>query len=223
MDKVRFGIIGCGVIAPWHARGVTSTPEAELVAVCDVIEERAQKLSAEFGEPAVYTDHLKMLAEADIDAVCVCVPSGLHGPVTIDAAKHGKHVMCEKPIEITLPKIDAMIDACKQANTKLGVIFQRRTAPMWTKIRNAINDGKLGKMVLGDAYLKYYRSQDYYDSGDWRGTWELDGGGALMNQGVHCIDLQRWIMGPIDTVYAQADHLVRDIGVEDTCCAVLKF
>lgn len=223
LEKVRFGIIGCGVIAPWHARGITNTPEAELVAVCDVIEERAQKLSADLGGPAVYTDHIKMLEEAGVDAVCVCVPSGLHGPVTIDAANYGKHVMCEKPVEITLPKIDAMIDACKQADVKLGVIFQRRTAPMWSKIKKAVDSGQLGKMVLGDAYLKYHRSQEYYDSGDWRGTWELDGGGALMNQGVHCIDLQRWIMGPVDTVYAQADHLVRNIEVEDTCCAVMKF
>ena len=223
MDKVRFGIIGCGVIAPWHARGIANTPEAELVAVCDVIEEKAKKLSDDFGGPAVYTDHIKMLAEAGVDAVSVCVPSGLHGQITIDAAKAGKHVMCEKPIEITLPKIDAMIKACRDANVKLGVIFQRRTSPMWQKVKKAVDDGMLGKMVLGDAYLKYYRSQEYYDSGDWRGTWELDGGGALMNQGVHCIDLQRWIMGPIDTVYAQADHLVRDIEVEDTCCAVLKF
>lgn len=223
MDKIRYGIIGCGVIAPWHARGVTNTPDAELVAVCDVIEERAQKISADFGGPAVYTDHLKMLDQAGVDAVSVCVPSGLHGQITIDAAKAGKHVMCEKPIEITLPKIDAMIQACKDANIKLGVIFQRRTSPMWHKVKKAIDDGLLGRMVLGDAYLKYFRSQEYYDSGEWRGTWELDGGGALMNQGVHCIDLQRWIMGPVDTIYAQADHLVRNIEVEDTCCAVMKF
>lgn len=223
MEKVRFGIIGCGVIGPWHARGITGAPDAELVAVCDVIQERADKLSADFGGVPTYTDYHVMLAEAGVDAVSVCVPSGMHGQVTMDAAKAGKHVMCEKPVEITLPKIDAMIKACKDANIKFGVIFQRRTSPMWNKVKKAVDDGLLGKMVLGDAYLKYFRSQDYYDSGDWRGTWELDGGGALMNQGVHCIDLQRWIMGPIDTVYANADHLVRDIEVEDTCCAVFKF
>ena len=223
MEKIRFGIIGCGVIAPHHARGIVGTPEAELVAVCDVIEDRAAKLSADFGGPAVYVDYNKMLAEGGVDAVCVCVPSGLHGQVTIDAAKAGKHLMCEKPIEITLEKIDKMIVACREANVKLGVIFQRRTSPMWHKVKKTVEAGKLGKMVLGDAYLKYYRSQEYYDSGDWRGTWELDGGGALMNQGVHMIDLQRWIMGPVKTVYAKADHLVRNIEVEDTCCAVMEF
>lgn len=223
MDKIRFGIVGCGVIAPHHARGIDSTPEAELVAVCDVIEERAAKLSGDFGGPAVYTDYKKMLAEGGVDAICVCVPSGLHGQVTIDAAKAGKHVMCEKPVEIKLDKIDAMIAACREANVKLGVIFQRRTSPMWHKVKKVVAEGKLGKMVLGDAYLKYFRSQEYYDSGDWRGTWELDGGGALMNQGVHMIDIQRWIMGPVKTIYAKADHLVRDIEVEDTCCAVMEF
>lgn len=223
LSKIRFGIIGCGVIAPSHARGITGTPEAELVAVCDVIEERATKLSTDFGGPAVYTDYRKMLAEAGVDAVSVCVPSGLHGQVTIDAARAGKHIMCEKPVEITLPKIDAMIAACHESNVKLGVIFQRRTAPMWHKVKKAVDDGLLGKIVLGDAYLKYFRSQEYYDSGDWRGTWELDGGGALMNQGVHMVDILRWIMGPIDTIYAKADHLVRNIEVEDTACAVIQF
>ena len=223
LERVRFGIIGCGMIGPWHARGITGAPDAELVAVCDVIKEKADKLSGDFGDLPTYTDYKVMFAEAGVDAVSVCVPSGLHATVAIDAAKAGKHVMCEKPIDITLPRIDAMIKACHDADVKLGVIFQRRTSPMWNKVKKAVDDGLLGKMVLGDAYLKYFRSQEYYDSGDWRGTWELDGGGALMNQGVHCIDLQRWIMGPVDTIYAQADHLVRDIEVEDTCCAVIKF
>lgn len=223
MDKIRFGIIGCGVIAPWHARSIVDIEEAELVACCDIIEERAQKLAEEFGARKVYTDHKELLADSEIDAVCVCTPSGLHGPITVDAAKAGKHVMCEKPIEITLPKIDAMIEACRKAGVKLGVIFQRRTSRVWHKIKETIEAGKLGRMVLGDAYLKYFRSQEYYDSGEWRGTWELDGGGALMNQGVHMVDILRWIMGPAESVYALADHLVRKIEVEDTACAVIKW
>jgi len=223
VKKIRFGIIGCGVIAPWHAKALTGIDEAELAACCDVIPERAEKLAADFGASKVYTDHHALLADKDIDAVCVCTPSGLHGPITIDAAKAGKHVMCEKPVEITLPKIDAMIEACRKAGVKLGVIFQRRTSPTWHKVKQTIESGKLGRMVLGDAYLKYYRSQEYYDSGDWRGTWELDGGGALMNQGVHMVDILRWIMGPVETIFAQADHLVRRIEVEDTACAVIKW
>ena len=223
MEKVRFGIIGCGVIAPWHARAITNLGEAELVACCDIIPERAENLAADFGISRFYTDHHELLASDEVDAVCVCTPSGLHAPVTIDAAKAGKHVMCEKPVEITLAKIDAMVTACRDAGVKLGVIFQRRTLPTCRRIKQAIESGKLGKMVLGDAYLKYFRSQEYYDSGDWRGTWELDGGGALMNQGVHMVDILRWIMGPIDTIYAFADHLARKIEVEDTACAVIKW
>lgn len=223
MDRIRFGIVGCGVIAPWHARAISGTAEAELVACCDVIEERARKLAADFGEPAVYVDYSEMLSRDDIDAVCVCTPSGLHGRVTVDAARAGKHVMCEKPVEITLPAIDAMVEACKSAEVKLGVIFQRRTSPLWQKVKETVDSGRMGRMVLGDAYLKYHRSQEYYDSGDWRGTWALDGGGALMNQGVHMVDIIRWIMGPVDTLYAQADHLVRNIEVEDTACAVIKY
>ena len=223
MDRVRFAIIGCGVIGPWHARAITSIDEAELVACCDIIEDRAARLASDFGDPEVYTDYHQVLASDDVDAVCICTPSGMHGAMTVDAAKAGKHVMCEKPIETTLSKTDEMLKACREANVKLGVIFQRRTSSMWGGIKEAVDAGKLGKMVLGDAYLKYYRSQQYYDSGDWRGTWDLDGGGALMNQGVHMVDLLRWIMGPVDTVYAHADHLVRKIDVEDTACALLKF
>ncbi len=187
MDRVRFGVIGCGAIGPWHAKAITDTDEAELVACCDIIPQRATKVAAEHGGAAVYTDHRELLKSGDIDAVSICVPSGLHGAIAIDAAEAGKHIMCEKPVEITLPRIDEMIRACGDAGVKLGVIFQRRTSPLWHRIKNAVESGKLGKMVLGDAYLKYYRGQDYYDSGDWRGTWELDGGGALMNQGVHMI------------------------------------
>lgn len=223
MDKVRFGIIGCGTIAPWHAGAINGLDEAELVACCDIKKHRAQKLSEDYGNPRVYTDYIELLACDDIDAVCVCTPSGLHGEITIEAAKAGKHVMCEKPLEITLAKVDEMVEACREANVKLGVIFQRRTSPMWHKIKRAIESGSLGKMILGDAYLKYYRPQSYYDSSEWRGTWELDGGGALMNQGVHMVDILQWIMGPVDTIYAQAGHLVRNIEVEDTACAVIKF
>ena len=223
MNRIRFGIIGCGVISPWHARAISDTEEAGLVACCDIIEERARKLSEDFAVKEVYTDYHKLLARDDIDAVCVTTPSGLHGMVTIDAAKAGKHVMCEKPVEITKAKIDEMIAACKAADVKLGVIFQRRTSPLWHKVKNAIDSGCLGKMILGDAYLKYYRGQAYYDKDAWRGTWELDGGGALMNQGVHMVDVLQWMMGPVTSVYAQADHMVRDIEVEDTACAVLRF
>lgn len=222
-DAVGFGIIGCGVIAPWHVAGIKGSSNARLVAVCDIIPEKAEKLAAENGNPRVCTDHRKLLEDPEVQAVCVCTPSGLHAKVGIDAAQAGKHVLSEKPIDITLENIDAFIAETKKAGVNLGCIFQRRTQPLWIAVHDAVQGGKLGKMVLADAYIKYYRSQEYYDSAGWRGTWEMDGGGALMNQGVHCVDLMRWIAGPPSTIYARCDHLVRKIEVEDTAVAAITY
>ncbi|UCH36735.1 MAG: Gfo/Idh/MocA family oxidoreductase [Armatimonadota bacterium] len=218
----NFGIIGCGVIGPTHADAIAAAPEATLVAVCDVIEEKAKALAEKHGAEH-HTDYRELLARDDIHAVCICTPSGMHADMAVDAARAGKHVMCEKPMDIHLAKMDAMISECAKAEVKLGVIFQRRTQPVWRKVHDTVQSGTLGKMVLGDAYLKYFRSQEYYDSAGWRGTWQWDGGGALMNQGVHCVDLLQWIMGPVTTIFARADHLVRNIEVEDTAVAALTF
>ncbi len=222
-DFVGFGIIGCGAIAPWHAKSILAIENAKLLSVCDIVQSKAEKLAEEYGAPKAVTDYREMLEDPHIDAVCICTPSGTHADIGIDAANAGKHILTEKPIDITLPKIDEFISAAEKCGVKLGVIFQRRTSCFWQQIREVVQSGVLGKMILGDAYLKYYRSQDYYDSAEWRGTWALDGGGALMNQGVHCVDLLQWIMGPVDTVFAYADHLARDIEVEDTAVAAVKF
>ena len=221
-ETINFGVIGCGVIGPWHTGAIAAVPGLKLVAVCDIVEEKAKELAAKHGVD-YHTDYHELLARDDLHAVCICTPSGMHGDMTIDAARAGKHVMCEKPMDIHLAKMDAMIAECAKAGVKLGVIFQRRTQPVWQRVRETVQAGKLGKMVLGDAYLKYYRSQEYYDSAGWRGTWQWDGGGALMNQGVHCVDALQWIMGPVKTIYAHADHLVRKIEVEDTAVAALTF
>lgn len=223
-DTVRYGVIGCGVISPWHLRSLKEHVKGvHVVAVSDEVPERAEARAKEFGVSKFYTRAEDLLADPDIDAVSVCTPSGLHGDIVIAAARAGKHAMTEKPIDITLEKIDAMLAACQEHKTKLAVIFQRRTSSLWQLVRETVQSGKLGRMVLGDAYLKYYRSQDYYDSGAWRGTWALDGGGALMNQGVHLVDQLQWVMGPVDSLFAFADHLARNIEVEDTSVAALKF
>ena len=221
--KLGFGIVGCGIIAAWHREAISRSEGAELVACCDIDEPKGRKFAKESGNIAFYTDYNELVRDPRVDVVSVCTPSGLHGEVAIAAAENGKHVLCEKPIEITREKIDAMISACRRHEVKLGCIFQRRTHKASIMAREAIQSGLLGKMVLGDVYLKYYRSQAYYDSAGWRGTWELDGGGALMNQGVHGIDLALWIMGDVKSVYAKADHLVRDIEVEDTAVAILEY
>ncbi len=223
-DTVGYGIAGCGVIAPWHAGSLKEHVKgARLLACCDEVPERAREFAARFDIPKVYTDYDAFLADPEIDAVSVCAPSGMHGDMVMRASHAGKHAMTEKPMDITLPKIDAMIQTTRANRTVLAVIFQRRTSPMWQVIRETVQEGKLGRMLLGDAYLKYYRSQAYYDSGAWRGTWALDGGGALMNQGVHLVDQLQWIMGPVDTLFSFADHLARKIEVEDTTVSAIRY
>jgi len=222
--KLGYGIIGCGVIGPWHRASVLQCEDADLLAVCDVEEEKAKAFLEEVeGDVAVYTDYQEMLKRDDLDVVSICTPSGLHSKMAVAAAEAGKHVLSEKPLAITLPQADAMIEACREHNVKLGCIFQRRTYETSKMVREAVQGGELGQLTLGDAYLKYYRSQAYYNSAGWRGTWELDGGGALMNQGVHGIDLLLWIMGDVDMVYAKSTALVRDIEVEDTAVALVTY
>jgi len=223
MDKeLGFGVIGCGVITPWHIYGILRTKGAKLVAISDMIEERAKKVGQE-NKVDWYKDYHKMLEREDIDVVNICTPSGTHGEIAIEAAKAGKHIIVEKPMEIALDKCDEVISACKKAKVKIEVIFQSRFLPSVKKLKKAIDEGKFGKLVLGDMYNKWYRSQEYYDSGKWRGTWKLDGGGALMNQGIHGVDLLQYIMGPVDSLYAYTKTLTRKIEVEDTAVAVINF
>jgi len=212
-ECVGFGIIGCGVIAPWHSYAITHTGLTKLAAVCDIVPEKAEAAADDAAEkygierPRVYAAPEDLLADDAVQAVSICTPSGLHAEIGVAAAQAGKHMLSEKPIDVDLAAIDAMIAATEQAGVKLGCIFQRRTSPLWQGIQRAVSSGALGKMLLGDAYLKYFRSQEYYDSGDWRGTYALDGGGCLMNQGVHCVDLLYWVMGPVAGICGHADHL----------------
>ncbi|MDR6882204.1 Gfo/Idh/MocA family oxidoreductase [Bacillus sp. 3255] len=224
MDKkVRFAVIGAGVIAPSHAKAIAGNSEAELVAVADVEPDKANKLAEDFSIPYVYRDYQELLKRDDIDAITVAVPSGYHAEVVIAAAEAGKHVLVEKPLDITADSMTRMISACRQADVKLGCVFQRRVTEASIVAKQAIESGKLGKLVLGDAYQKSYRSPQYYKSAGWRGTWAIDGGGALMNQGVHGIDLIQWLMGDVHSVFAYSSALVREIEVEDTAVAVVKY
>jgi UDP-N-acetyl-2-amino-2-deoxyglucuronate dehydrogenase len=220
---MRFGVVGGGVIFKNHANAVNANERAELVAVCDIIEDKAREAMEKYGAGAFYTDYREMVKDKGIDVVCICTPSGTHMEIAVEAAKEGKHVLCEKPLDITVERMDTMIKACRDNGVKLGCVFQRRIMPEAIETKKAIQEGKLGKLVLADAYLKYYRSQEYYDSAGWRGTWKLDGGGALMNQGVHGIDLIEWMAGDVESVFARAGALVRDIEVEDTCVMTLRY
>lgn len=221
--NMRFAIVGAGVISPLHARAIFSHPEAELTAIVDEVPEKAEVLAKEFGSPPIYATVDEMLKNGEVDAVCICVPSGLHRDITLAAARAGKHVLCEKPLGITARDMDEMIEACRSSDVKLATVFQKRTAAEALLTKKALNEGKLGRLVMGDAYMKYFRSREYYKSAGWRGTWALDGGGALMNQGVHGVDIIRWLMGDVESVFAYASPLIHDIEVEDTAVAVVKY
>jgi len=216
-----FGIVGTGVIAALHARAIASLPGARLVAVTDVAPGAASSFAAARGcaaEPGL--DGL--LARADVDVVCVCVPSGLHAEVGIRAARAGKHLVVEKPIDVTLAAADRLIEAARTGGVTLTVMSQHRFDPGLVELKRLLGEGALGRLVLGEASTKWYRTQGYYDSAGWRGTWALDGG-SLMNQGIHYVDLLRWCMGPVSEVTAVCATQAHQIEAEDTALAVVRF
>lgn len=218
-----FGIIGCGMIANFHAKAIGDVRGTRLVACFDTIPTSADRLAAATGCRA-YHRLADMLADPKVDVVTIGTPSGAHLEPAIAAARAGKHVIVEKPIDVTLEAADRLIAACREHGVALTVISQHRFGPAVQRLRGLIDGGRLGRLVLGDAIIKWYRSQEYYDSGDWRGTWALDGGGSLMNQGVHYTDLLQWMMGPVERVFARTATAVHErIEVEDIAVAVLHF
>jgi len=217
-----FAIVGCGVIAPFHARAIRAAGNATLRAVVDINPEAAKRRGREFGVEA-YTDLRRVLERPDIEAVCVCVPSGMHAEIGVQAAQAGKHVVVEKPIDISLAAADRLIAACREHRVKLAAISQHRFDGGVVRMGAALAAGRFGRLLLGDAVIKWYRTQQYYDSGGWRGTWQLDGGGALMNQGVHYVDLLQWMMGPVERVVARCTTAAHTIEVEDVALALLTF
>jgi len=231
-----FGIVGTGVIAAIHADAIallsetglsetglseTGLPPARLAAVTDVDAGGAVAFAAARGCPAE-PDLGALLARRDVDVVCVCVPSGLHAAIGVQAAKAGKHLVVEKPIDVTLEAADQLIDAARAAGVALTVISQHRFDPGLVELKRLLDDGTLGRLVLGEASTKWYRAQAYYDSAAWRGTYAMDGG-SLMNQGVHYVDLLRWCMGPVAEVSAMCSTQAHQIEVEDTSLAVVRF
>lgn len=219
--EIGFAVIGLGM-GVGHCGIISNTEGARLIAVSDLLEEKREKIAQKHGI-ASYEDYRRMLEKEDVDAVMVCTPSGMHGEIAIECARAGKHVLSEKPIEITLEKADQMIAECRKAKVKLGVNFQNRFLEGNWKTKKMIEEGKLGDLVLGEARLKYYRTQEYYDKGGWRGTWKMDGGGAIMNQTIHQIDLLQWFMGEVESVFAQTKAIAHRMETEDIGTAILKF
>ena len=222
--KPRFALVGAGVIGKQHGLVMSQLADrVELVAVVDVDLPRAEALSAERGGRA-YASLADALAAEDVEVVSVCVPTGLHGVVAIEALEAGKHVVIEKPAEVTVEKTDEIIEAQRKAGTLVSVISQHRFDPATDVAVAAIEAGELGRLTSGIASIDWWRGQSYYDSGDWRGTWELDGGGAMMNQGVHTVDLLIAAMGRPVEVFAYTGTLAHErVETEDVAVAVVKF
>jgi predicted dehydrogenase len=221
--EIGFGIVGAGMVARFHARAIAETAGARLAAICRADASRSAEAAAELGVPCEASLEA-LLERPDVDAVCLCTPSGLHGEQALAAARAGKHVLVEKPMALRLADADAMIAACRDAGVRLGVAFQRRTDPASRALHDAIRAGELGDLVMGTATVPYFRPQSYYDSAAWRGTWSLDGGGALMNQGIHLVDLLLWLMGgDAEVVGASGGVAQHEIEVEDCVVAALRF
>lgn len=221
MSNIRFGLIGCGFIGRTHANIICSLENAELVAIADWGEGSIQY--AKDLDCIHYKDYKQMLLNPEIDAVVICLPSGAHSEATIEAAKAGKHVLCEKPIDISVEKGKAMIDACKENGVQLGVILQHRFDEPILLLQKAIQDGKLGKLLWGSSKTIWYRDEEYY-SNPWRGTWEFDGGGALINQSIHYIDLLVHLFGEAKSVSGKCRTLLHNqIETEDVGVANIEF
>ena len=220
---VGFGIIGCGMIARFHARAVADLRGAKVTACYDAVPAAADKLAEELGCKSYH--HLDdMLADPSVNVVTIGTPSGAHMEPAVAAARAGKHVIVEKPLDITLKRCDAIIAACEKAGVVCSTIFPSRFHESSIEMKRAVDGGRFGRLTLGDAIVKWYRSQQYYDSGAWRGTWELDGGGALMNQAIHSVDLLTWLMGPVVEVRARTGLLAHQrIAVEDVALATVEF
>lgn len=221
--SMNIAIIGTGSIARHHAKAIKNAKGATVGGVLSRDEGRANAFVQEFGGTP-YTDLQKLLADDSIDAVSICTPSGAHMEPAVQAAAAGKHIIVEKPLEITRPRCDTMIEAAGRHNVTLSCIFQSRFFENAQLTHQAVQAGRFGKLVMGDASIKFYRTQAYYDDGGWKGTLALDGGGALMNQGIHGIDLLLWLMGPVDAVQARTAILGHErIEVEDAAVATVEF
>ncbi|MEM1507940.1 MAG: Gfo/Idh/MocA family oxidoreductase [Candidatus Bathyarchaeia archaeon] len=224
--KVRFGIIGTGVGANFCANGlalIAGEGLSELVAVASQREEKAKGFASKWGLKYWYTDYRRMLKEAPIDAVIVNTPHYQHYPMAIDAMESGKHVLVDKPMAISLKEADDMIMTARRNNVKLGVILQSRFDPTMRKLKDAADNGVFGKLILGEAVVEWFRSQEYYSESPWRGRWATEGGGALINQAIHTIDLLIWVMGKPKYLWAQMDTFAHKIEVEDAAAAVIRF
>jgi len=219
---INIGLIGCGRISKNHFEAITAQPDAQCIACCDIIEDRAREAAEKHNIPTWTTSYEEMLAISNIDLISICTPSGLHPQQGIQAAKYRKHVLTEKPMGCRVSEADALIEACDQANVKLFVVLQNRLNPAIQLVRRAFEEGRFGKIYMITSNVFWTRPQEYYDMAPWRGTLALDGG-AFMNQASHYVDMVQWFGGPIEEVKSITATLERNIEAEDTGAAIIRF
>lgn len=217
----NFGIIGAGLIADFHAKAIQNLGNTNLIGICSSNPDKALKLAEKYN-CKIFKDSAELLHSDEIEIVIIATPSGVHMQPTIEAALCGKHVICEKPLEISLERVDKMIEAHNIAGTKLGGIFNYRYHDPLKYLKSAVDNGRFGTITYASIHVPWWRSDDYYKD-SWHGTSKLDGGGALMNQAIHMIDILQHLMGPVDSLQAYTATLGHSIEVEDTAAAVLKF
>ncbi|PCJ20644.1 MAG: oxidoreductase [Candidatus Cloacimonadota bacterium] len=220
---IKFALVGCGRIAKRHSEllGMGQIEDASLVAVCDILEEKSKAIGEKFNIP-YYTDMDEMMQKEDIDVVTILTESGYHARDTINLAKYGKHIVVEKPMALTIDDADDMIMACERNDCKLFVVKQNRFNVPVVKLREALDQGRFGKLFMGTVRVRWCRDQNYYSQAPWRGTWAMDGG-VITNQASHHVDLLEWMMGKVDSVYAKGIQALADIEAEDTAAVILKF
>jgi UDP-N-acetyl-2-amino-2-deoxyglucuronate dehydrogenase len=219
---VHIGLIGGGNISETHARAARAIPDVEIAAIFGTNAQKVDRLSREYGGKP-FSDFAEFLAHRPMQFVAIGSPSGLHAEQGIAAARHGLHVLTEKPIDISVERADALIAETRKAQVQLGVFFQDRCKPDILSVKNAVDAGVLGRPIHADARVKWYRPPEYYSNSRWRGTWALDGGGALINQAVHTLDLMLWIFGEVQAVQAVCKTALHAIEAEDTLIATLEF
>lgn len=220
-EELRYAVVGCAGIGETHGRSVADVAGVQLVACSDTDAGNAEVFAERF-DCAAYSDVTEMIESERVDAVSVCTPSGTHRDVTLEVADAGAHLLCEKPLDVRLSRVDEMIAACDRAGVTLGGVYQLRTYSGVRRVKRALEAGELGEPTMGTAEVKWHRSPEYYDQAPWRGTRDLDGG-VLMNQAVHAVDLLRWLLGPASTVTATCPTLAHDIEVEDTAVVTIEF
>ncbi|MGV8138894.1 MAG: Gfo/Idh/MocA family protein [Mangrovibacterium sp.] len=222
MKTWNFGIVGAGNIADFHAKAIRNLYNTNLIGICDTNPKKAKTLAEKYS-CKIYNDKSEMLQSSEIDIIIVATPSGAHMEPVIEAAGYGKHVVCEKPLEISLERIDKMIEAHEKHGTRLGAIFNYRFNDVVRFLKNAVDTERFGIITNASVYVPWWRNNEYYKN-NWRGTWNLDGGGALMNQSIHMVDILQYMVGPVDSLQAYTATLGHaQIEVEDTAVAILKF